>query len=193
MTGVTPHLASFGKALGNGFSCSFIAGKRELMELGGIDGSQERVFLLSTTHGGETHCLAAAKAVINEIKKHDIIDHFWWVGKTLQDGVKKIAEETQTSQFVHVSGYACKPSFAFLDETGEVSNVARTLFLQESIARGLLMPYVVPSWAHKGEHLAFALEVIGDALQAMKRATEEGGMKHAINGDCVKPVFRKYN
>ena len=58
---ITPDLAIFGKALGNGFSISALTGRREFMELGGLHHARERVFLLSTTHGAETHSLAAAQ------------------------------------------------------------------------------------------------------------------------------------
>ncbi|MDU6731438.1 MAG: glutamate-1-semialdehyde 2,1-aminomutase, partial [Bradyrhizobium sp.] len=34
--GITPDLSTFGKGIGNGFSVSALAGKRELMELGGL-------------------------------------------------------------------------------------------------------------------------------------------------------------
>ncbi|MGX1402656.1 glutamate-1-semialdehyde 2,1-aminomutase [Streptomyces ambofaciens] len=61
--GVVPDLSTFGKALGNGFAVSALAGRRDLMERGGLRHSGERVFLLSTTHGAETHALAAAMAV----------------------------------------------------------------------------------------------------------------------------------
>jgi len=59
--GITPDLSSFGKAIGNGFSVSALVGKREIMELGGLKHDRERVFLLSTTHGAETHALASIK------------------------------------------------------------------------------------------------------------------------------------
>ena len=51
--GVTPDLSCWGKAMGNGFPVSALAGKRELMELGGLRTERERVFLLSSTHGAE--------------------------------------------------------------------------------------------------------------------------------------------
>ncbi|MFD4432981.1 glutamate-1-semialdehyde 2,1-aminomutase, partial [Nocardia sp. NPDC058497] len=52
--GVTPDLSCWGKAMGNGFPISALAGKREYMELGGLRTERDRVFLLSTTHGPET-------------------------------------------------------------------------------------------------------------------------------------------
>lgn len=193
MVGVTPHLSAFGKAMANGFSVSALAGQREFMRIGGIDHDQERVFLLSTTHGGETHCLAASIACINEIRKHDIIAHFWQTGQALMDGVRAAAKDVGAERYVDVFGYGVKPAFAFKDETGQVSMVARTLFLQETIARGLLMPYVVPSYAHKKETIDFAVECVRDALEVMKKAAEGPGMAAVIEGGVVKPVFRKFN
>ena len=52
--------SAFGKALANGFSVFALAGRREFMRLGGLDHhDRPRVFLLSTTHGAETHTMAA--------------------------------------------------------------------------------------------------------------------------------------
>jgi glutamate-1-semialdehyde 2,1-aminomutase len=61
--GVTPDLSTWGKALGHGFAVSALAGRRGLMELGGLRTDAPRVFLLSTTHGPETAGLAAYVAV----------------------------------------------------------------------------------------------------------------------------------
>jgi glutamate-1-semialdehyde 2,1-aminomutase len=193
MVGVTPHLSAFGKGMANGFSTSALVGQREFMRIGGIDHDQERVFLLSTTHGGETHSIAAAIATINEIRKHDMITHFWKIGQALMDGVRAAAKDVGAEQYVNVLGYSVKPGFSFNDETGNVSMVARTLFLQETVARGLLMPYVVPSYAHKQENIDFAVDCIRDALDVMKKAAEGSGMASAVKGDIVKPVFRKFN
>jgi hypothetical protein len=44
------------------------------MRLGGVDHDRERVFLLSTTHGAETHGLAAAIATMNVYKTEPVID-----------------------------------------------------------------------------------------------------------------------
>ena len=193
MVGVTPHLSAFGKGMANGFSTSALVGQREFMRIGGIHHEQERVFLLSTTHGGETHSLAAAIATINEIRKHNMIAHFWKIGQALKDGVQAAAKEVGAQQYVNVLGYSVKPSFSFNDETGNVSMTARTLFLQETVARGLLMPYVVPSFAHKQKNIDFAVDCIREALIVMKKAADGAGMASAVKGDIVKPVFRKFN
>ena len=71
--------------------------------------------------------------------------------------------------------------------------MARTLFLQETISRGLMMPYVVPCYAHKKDDINFAIECVKDALVVMKTAAEGSGMASALRGEIVKPVFRKFN
>jgi glutamate-1-semialdehyde 2,1-aminomutase len=193
VVGVTPHLSAFGKAMANGFSTSALVGQREFMQIGGIDHEQERVFLLSTTHGGETHSLAAAIATIKEIQKHNIINHFWKVGRLLMDGFIAAAKEVGAEKYINVSGFSVKPGFSFNDESGNISMTARTLFLQETVARGLLMPYVVPSYAHKKENIDFAIECVRDTFAVMKSAAEGDGMASALIGGAVKPVFRKFN
>jgi glutamate-1-semialdehyde 2,1-aminomutase len=193
LTGVTPHLSAFGKAMANGFSVSALVGQKEFMRIGGITHDQERVFLLSTTHGGETHCLAAAMATINEIRKHNIIDHFYKMGSYIQEGMKKAAAEVGASHLVEVIGYGCKPGFIFKDTQGNVSMEGRTLFLQELCARGVLMPYVVPSFAHQKVDLDLAISAFKDGLAALKHASENGGYMKFVEGDAVKPVFRKFN
>jgi glutamate-1-semialdehyde 2,1-aminomutase len=193
MLGVTPQLSAFGKGMANGFSISAVVGQREFMRLGGLDHDQERVFLLSTTHGGETHCLAAAIASIGEMRRLNAVPHFWRTGDALMDGVRRVAVETGTEKYVEVAGFGCKPSFIFRDENGNVSAVARTVFLQESIARGLLMPYVVPCLAHTTTVVDSALEIIRDVMVTIKAAAEGPGLSSILNGPCVKPVFRKYN
>src|SRR2546423_2949341 len=62
--GVHADLTTYGKALGNGFAIAALVGRRDVMELGGLRTDQERVFLLSTTYGAETHTMAAAIAAI---------------------------------------------------------------------------------------------------------------------------------
>jgi glutamate-1-semialdehyde 2,1-aminomutase len=193
MIKVKPHLAAFGKGMGNGFSISALVGLREIMEIGGIKHDSEKVFLLSTTHGGETHSLAAAMATIKEIQKNDGVSHFWKVGKDLQDGVRKILKKHQAEHVMKVFGYPCKPAIVPVDFDGNPSMRSRTLYLQETAARGLLIPYIVPSFAHKTEHVNEALEIIEDAIIVLKNSHEEKNFEKYIEGQIVKPVFRKFN
>lgn len=79
--GVYPDLATFGKSVSNGYACSFLVGKKEIMELGGLSHNRERVFLLSQTHGSETVGLAATLATFRACEKYNVSEHIWAVGK----------------------------------------------------------------------------------------------------------------
>jgi glutamate-1-semialdehyde 2,1-aminomutase len=193
MTGIIPDLTALGKSLGNGFSVSAVVGKRELMELGGFSQPGERVFLASTTYGAETHCLAAARKVIEIMQKENLSSHMWKMGERLQAGVRQAIKDVGAEAYMDVVGYPCKSGFIAKNGTGEVCMTARTLFLQETCARGLLFPYVNLSLAHTNTEIDLAVEIIKDGLIALKKAGNTEGMAAMLQGPVVKPVFRKYN
>jgi len=192
-SGVTPHLAAFGKAMANGFSVSALAGRRDIMELGGIEGDQERVFLLSTTHGGETHSLAAAIKTITTIRDENLIEHIWHTGGYIKQGLIKAAADAEISQLIKVEGYDCKPGISFLNTRGEVCMATRTLFLQETIKRGVVMPYIVPCYAHTKTVIDDALIQVTEAFKVIKKAHDENAIEKYVHGKIVKPVFRRFN
>lgn len=191
--GVTPHLAAFGKAMANGFSVSALAGRKDIMELGGFSHKTERVFLLSTTHGGETHSIAAAIKTITIIKEQHLIQHFWHVGKKLKEGLIEAASIAGISNFVQVSGFDCKPALSFVDENNQPCMNLRTLFLQETVKQGIIMPYIVPCLAHTDDVISQSIEKVQQGFIQMAKAIKEGRVEENISGDIVKPVFRKFN
>jgi glutamate-1-semialdehyde 2,1-aminomutase len=191
--GVKPDLATFGKAMGNGFSCSALVGRREIMELGGLRHDKQRVFLLSTTHGGETHALAAAFATVQAIQNTPVIEHIWKIGGQLQQGFNRLAAELGISEWVKAEGLPCSPILVFRDSSGKDSSSLRTLYLQETVKQGILIPYVAPSFAHGPSELDQTLEASRDALKMVARAIEAGNTKGMLSGPATKPVFRRFN
>ena len=89
--GVVPDLAAFGKAMANGFSVSALVGKRALMERGGLHHDRERVFLLSTTHGAETHALAAAIETMRIYEREGVVEVLHRQGARLKAGIEEAA------------------------------------------------------------------------------------------------------
>ena len=189
---VIPDMSTFGKAIGNGFSVAVLAGRRDVMELGGIDHDKPRVFLLSTTHGAETHSLAACVATIQEMEDKDVISHIWKIGKDLQDGLNNLANEMGLADYVNCIGYPCNSAVITKDRDGQVSLPLRTLFLQEMTAHGVLLPYIVVSFAHQRAEVERTLEAATEAFQVYARALEDGVDKYLV-GPSVKPVFRRFN
>jgi len=189
---VIPDISTFGKAIGNGFSVAVLAGRKEVMELGGIKHGKPKVFLLSTTHGSETHSLAASVATIKTMAQQDVVSHLWKVGKALQDGFNNLAAEMGVADHIACTGYPCSPAIVTRDREKQVSMPFRTLFLQEMIQHGVLIPYVATSFSHTEKEVDQTLEAATHALDVYARALEEGVDKYLV-GPAVKPVFRKFN
>ncbi|MGW5700239.1 glutamate-1-semialdehyde 2,1-aminomutase [Amycolatopsis japonica] len=191
--GVTPDLSTFGKALGNGFGVSALAGKREYMELGGTRDHRERVFLLSTTHGAETHCLAASIAVFDTYAEEGITARLHELGDRLAAGVREVAASAEVGEHVLVRGRASNLVFATLDEAREPSQAYRTLFMRELISGGVLGPSFVVSAGLTEDDIDKTIDVVARACTTYRKALELGDPAQWTGGRPVKPVFRKYS
>jgi glutamate-1-semialdehyde 2,1-aminomutase len=191
--GVVPDLSCFGKALGNGFSVSALAGRREFMRLGGLDHTDRpRVFLLSTTHGAETHALAAADATMKVYRSEPVIAHLERQGRRLKSGIDEAIARHGLSGYVEVLG---RPSFLLYvtrDRDGRPSQAFRSLFLQETIRRGILMASLVVSYSHTDADIDQTVDAIDEALTIYGRALEDGVETYLI-GRPSEPVYRRFN
>ena len=188
---IVPDLSCFGKALGNGFAVSALVGKRDLMRLGGIDHDRERVFLLSTTHGGERHSLAAALETMRTYQRQPVIEHLRRQGERLVLGIEKCVAEHHLEGFFGTLGRPCCLVYLSRDADKRPSQPLRTLFLQETIKRGILAPSLVVSYSHTDADIDRTLDAIHDALFVYRKALEEGVEKYLL-GRPVKPAFRKF-
>lgn len=189
---IIPDLSTFGKALGNGFSVSALAGKKELMRLGGLEHSKKRVFLLSLTHGAEHHCLAAALEVMKTYQREPVVESLWRQGERLAKGIQRSVDEHHLADYFQVSGKPCALVYTTLDRMKRRSQPYRTLFLQETIRRGLLAPSLIVSYSHSDADIDKTIEIIHEALNTYRRALEDGVEKYLV-GRPVKPVWRSLN
>jgi glutamate-1-semialdehyde 2,1-aminomutase len=189
---VEPDLSTFGKGLANGFSVAALVGRRDIMELGGLMPGDRKVFLVSTTHGAENHALAAAKACLRIYREEQVVDHLWAIGGALMEGFNATVREMGLGDLVEMYGFPCNPAFVCRDRDCKASLPLRTLFLQEMTRRGVLMNYVVPSYAHQEADVEQTLVALRGALDAYKRALTDGWERYLV-GSVMKPVFREIN
>ncbi|MBY0545464.1 MAG: glutamate-1-semialdehyde 2,1-aminomutase, partial [Gammaproteobacteria bacterium] len=191
--GVTPDLCTFGKAMANGFAVACIAGKREIMELGSIEfEGRERVFLLSTTHGAEMCGLGAFVATVQFMQQRSVIEHLWDYGRKLIDMMQRQADAHGIGHSFKVGGIPCSPYYLTLDASGANSLGLRTLFSQEMISNGVLMPWIALSYRHGEEELVATERAIDQTFKTYRLALDEGVEKYLV-GPAIKPVFRKHN
>jgi len=187
--GVTPDLSTFGKSMANGFSISALVGKEEIMKLGGLEHDKERIFLLSTTYGGETHHLRAAQKSIELLNQNDyeVTKHIWEVGRIVKENYNSLVLKYDLGQYTQMMGVNCRPYFYFKD------NVLRTLFSQEMIKYGVLIQGIVPSFSHGDSEVAQTIEAFDKSLKLLANAIDNKSVEKLLVGKAVKPVFRKYN
>jgi glutamate-1-semialdehyde 2,1-aminomutase len=190
--GISPDLSTFGKGLGNGFSVSALAGRKELMELGGFHHEKERVFLLSTTHGAETHSLAAAIKTMQIYRDERVVDYLYTQGEKLRAGINRAIESLGLGGYFEVLGRPSNLIYATRDQSRQPSQAFRTLFLQETIKGGLLMPSLVVSFSHTDADIDRTIDAVGEALRVYRRALENGVEKYLF-GRPVKPAFRQFS
>ncbi len=190
---IESDLCTFGKGMANGFSVCALAGKREFMKIGGIkEEGAERVFLTSTTHGAEMCGLGAFVKSIQFYKENNVVDHLWSYGNKLMDGMNQIAKDLNLQDCFEANGIACSPGYATKDHLGNVSLPFRTLFSQEMIKNGVLMPWIAISYAHTDNELQFTLDAVRKSLEVYKLAINQGVEKYLV-GPSIKPVFRQFN
>ena len=82
--GVTPDMATFGKAIGNGYPIACVVGKKEIM-------SKVGDVWTAGTYNGQCLSATAALATIGEMEKRDGIGFLWRQGEKLMKGLDDLA------------------------------------------------------------------------------------------------------
>ena len=190
--GVEPDLVTYGKGMANGFSVAALGGKREIMELGGLIPGKERVFLISTTHGAEMSSLGAFIETVKVYKELNVTEHIWKIGKELTDGLAAIAKDAGLEEYFYIQGAPCSPNFIVCDKNKQPSLEHRTVFCQEMLRQGILMTYLSVAYEHGEAEVNMTLEAARKAMQVYADSLQ-GDVNKFIEGNVIKPVFRKYN
>lgn len=189
--GVTPDLSTWGKGLGNGFAVAALAGRRELMELGGLRTGADRVFLLSTTNGPETTGLAAYLAVADAYGSRDVVGEMEAAGRRLAAGVERAAAAAGVGGYVTVHGRPSCMVFATRDPDGSPSQAYRALFLQELLRHGVLGQSFVVSAAHTDDDVDATIDAVAAACEVYARAIAAGSTDGLLRGRPVAPALRR--
>lgn len=191
--GVMPDLATFGKGMANGYPVAALVGRADLMR---------HAWTASGTFSGWPVSLAAAKATIDEYRKHPslwhgatcvascdrtVIGHMWGVGRALMDGFNCAARALGIP--ARMEGYPVHPRVVFDLPSGQhVSpNLAMSLLLQELAARGVLFH---PSGlntclAHDAAALSKTLTACREALAEVKAGMEARDLAGRLRGTPI--------
>lgn len=190
--GVEPDLVTYGKGMANGFSVAALGGKRDIMEQGALIPGKERVFLISTTHGAEMSSLGAFIETVKVYQECNVTDQIWKMGRRLCAGLSDIAKEYGMEEYIYTEGAECSPNLVVCGKDKKPSFEYRTVFLQEMVKHGILMPYIAIAYQHTEKEIDATLEAARTAVKVLKDSLN-GDVHQFIEGNVIKPVFRKYN
>jgi glutamate-1-semialdehyde aminotransferase len=182
--GVVPDLATFGKGMANGLPLSAIVGYADLMR------EFEDVFV-SSTFGGDTLALAAARATIDEYRRQPVIAHLWAAGRRFQEGFKRAAARTGVP--ADCIGFPVHPKIVFRHAKDETNRPLMSLFLQETARRGAIFHFAGfnISFSHLDADVDETLAACGEALQVVAEALDDGRIAERLEGKPYGDVFRR--
>jgi glutamate-1-semialdehyde 2,1-aminomutase len=175
--GVTPDLATFGKAMANGFPMAAICGRAEIMDRFSTRPGGDTYFA-GTYHGHPVGC-AAALATIEVLEREPVHEHIFRLGERLRMGLTEIHRRLGTGATVAGLGSI----FITYFEEGPIENHLdaqrndATKFVEyhrRLIERGIfLMPVNLKrghiSYSHTQADVDRMLEVTDEVLRSMFR------------------------
>ena len=182
--GVVPDLATFGKGMANGLPLSAIVGRADLA------GQFEEVFV-SSTFGGDTLALAAARATIDEYRRQPVIAHLWAAGKRFQEGFKRVVGRTGVP--AECIGFPVHPKIVFRHANNKTNYEVMNLFLQETARRGVIFHFAGfnISFSHSDADVDESLEACEAALRVVGEALADGRVAERLEGRPYREVFKR--
>lgn len=180
---VTPDLACFGKAMGNGMPISAVVGRADIMRL------MEDIFY-SGTFGGEALSIAAAIATIDKIERENVIDRLWEVGGYLMEAVRAKIAAKGLSDIIGLVGSAPWAILTYRDHATASKEAIKTLFLREMIAAGVLInaSHNV-CFAHTSVDIGRVLAAYDIALDTLSASLKKGEVDSRIGNQVIRPIF----
>jgi glutamate-1-semialdehyde aminotransferase/spore coat polysaccharide biosynthesis protein SpsF (cytidylyltransferase family)/predicted dehydrogenase len=182
--GVTPDLACFGKAMGNGFPIACVVGRADVMKV------FEDIFF-SFTFGGEVASMAAALAVLDFLETSDALPRMGANGRVLQEGLNTLAKEAGLEERIKCIGYPFWSLIKFLDANGKDSLLVRSLFTQECVKRGvLLLATHNLTAAHDSLAIEQTLKAYASVCKTVAKWLSDPHPEQYLEGEMIQPVFK---
>jgi glutamate-1-semialdehyde aminotransferase len=156
-------------------------GKKEYMQT-----LTEGVFF-SNTFSGDAVAIAAALKTIEIVQREAVIPQLWEKGRQLRNGIEDLASYRDLK--INLRGNQVRSVLEILDENGKPDRIAYSLFLQQTIERGILFGVpIFPCWTHTEEDIAATLDAIDEAFLYVKTCQDTGNpLETFLDGDPIAP------
>ena len=185
MFGVIPDLATFGKAMGNGYPISCIVGRRDIMQI------FDDVFV-SFTFAGDATALAAASRVLDILEEGGAYARMSAAGESLADGARALASQAGLEDRFVVQGHPNWSLLRFVSTGGADDALLRALWIQEVTRRGVLIisTHNICAALQYAE-VEHVLRAYADAFKYIGRQLANGvDLATKLDGPVPTPAFR---
>lgn len=177
--GVTPDIAVFSKAIGNGYAVAGIIGN------GVMDAAQET--FISSTNWTERVGPTAALATIRKHKRLNAGEHLMAIGNAVQRGWQEMAAKHGLE--IHVGGIPPLSHFSFDAPAGLDM---KAYYVQLMLERRFLASTSFYSmYAHTQEHVERYLAATDEAFGKIEEAVQAGDLKRRLKGRPATAGFKR--
>jgi glutamate-1-semialdehyde 2,1-aminomutase len=177
---VMPDIATFGKAIANGYPIAVLSGKEKYMK------HMDEVFV-STTYGGYTLGLAAAIATIKEMRRlGDVQTHMHQIGEYFIKEANAIAAAHHTP--VSFVGFGPHPVMQVHIKDDYVNRVLKSYLYQEFNKEGILFnASIMFGYMHKKKEIDLILRAFKHMCASIDGVTAYETLFGRLEGDVAAP------
>ena len=181
--GISPDMAIFAKALGNGHPIGAVIGTKDAME-----GAHKS--FISSTYWTESVGPVAALATLKKLGSIKAHEHVAYIGNLIMKQWRKHADINGLSISTG-EGYPCLAHFSFKDENGEI---LRTLYTQMMLERGFLGTLsIYPTVSHNEKIVEKYSLAIEEVFNNIALLVKKGDLTGYLKGPVAHNGFRRLN
>ena len=179
---ITPDIAVFSKALGNGYPIAALTGTAAVMEAA-------QTSFISSTNWTERIGPTAAIATIKKHRREQVAGHLISKGRKVQQGWSEIAQKYGIS--IHVGGMKPMSHFSF---EGKQDNALKAYFIQLMLEQGFLASNLYYAmYAHTDENVQAYLNAMDGAFAGIADALQKGDLREKLDGQAAQSGFKRLN
>ena len=177
---VSPDIAVFSKALGNGYPIAAVIGRADVMQ------AAQKTFI-SSTNWTERIGPTAAIAMIKKHKRVDAGKKLVHLGEQIQSGWKETAAKHGLS--IEIGGMKPMSHFAFSHDKAQSM---KAYFIQLMLEQGFLASNLYYAmYAHTEDHVKSYLQAADSAFAEIAHSVEQGNLQEKLRGKPSSVGFKR--
>jgi glutamate-1-semialdehyde 2,1-aminomutase len=182
--GVVPDLATYAKAISNGYAMGAVVGRKEVMSVAGE-------MFISSTYWSDTVGATAALSTIRAMKRRNAMAHISTVGERLQAQFNQSAAAHGVP--LKAVGRPQQVAITYTDDApDECKKQIKDYFVQEMTYRGFFTSFGFnPSYAHDDAAIAATAAAWDEVLSLTADALRQHDWAQRLHGEGSVALFKR--